>query len=77
MGEAGSRLGVVSKSLHLLRGAASFRPLGAMGNDKVNARLSIPDSRDDQAQIGKVRSTPEKITNVSISGQGVLGDGCT
>ncbi len=38
--EAGSRLEVVSKSLHLflMRRTASSRPLGAKGNDQVNAR---------------------------------------
>ena len=36
-GEAGAGLGVRSKSLHLLQGAASFRPLGATGNGQVNA----------------------------------------
>ena len=37
MGEAGSRLGVRSKSLHLIRSTASFRSLGATGKGQVNA----------------------------------------
>ena len=34
--KAGSRLGVGSRSLHFLQAIASFRTLGATGNDEVN-----------------------------------------
>ena len=46
VGEEGSRLGKRSKSIHLLRGTASFRPLGTTGHDLVNA------SQENQAGDG-------------------------